>query len=71
MPLAKMELAKYPTDDPITYPSIHFEDGIAWRVAKDTFISRRRLSEGLLELVELIQLYASWRVQQEDLLDIR
>ncbi len=56
IPLAKMEPAKkYRGDDPIAWPAIHPEHGTAWRVAPDTFITRRQISDDLLELVEAIR----------------
>jgi hypothetical protein len=52
IPLAKMESArKHPTDNPIAYPAISREFGIAWQIAADVFISRRELSDKLLRLV--------------------
>ena len=51
IPLAKMELARrHPTDDPIAYPAINLELGVASQVAEDTFITRRELSDALLDL---------------------
>ena len=51
VPLAKMGAAKrHPTDNPIAYPAIDLELGIAWQVAKDTLISRHELPDALLEL---------------------
>ncbi len=56
MPLAKMETAnRYPSDDSIAWPSIHPNHGVAWRVTTGIFISRRQLSDDLLELAEAIR----------------
>jgi hypothetical protein len=51
VPLAKMEPARrYPTDERIAYPTINLERGIAWQIAEDTVVTRRELSDALLEL---------------------
>jgi hypothetical protein len=53
MPLAKMQPArKHPNDSPIAYPGIHQELGIAWHIGKNTFITRRELSNDFLDLIE-------------------
>jgi hypothetical protein len=56
IPLAKFEPAKrhVETDSHIAYPGINTKLGIAWRVANDTWITRRELSDAMLELVESI-----------------
>lgn len=54
VPLAKMEAASAhkTTDSHIAYPGINLTLGIAWKVAEDTFISRRELSDDLLSVLE-------------------
>lgn len=60
MPLAKMEPArKYPSDSPIAYPRISPTLGVAWQLASDAFISRRELSDALLQLTEDIREHVS------------
>lgn len=53
VPLAKFEAARRhtDTDSTIAYPSLNREHGIAWQVAEGVFISRRELSECLMELL--------------------
>src|SRR3954452_25483149 len=55
IPLAKMETTRrFPTDSPIAYPTIRRDFGIAWHIAQDTYITRRELSDQLLDfLVDL------------------
>jgi len=56
VPLAKMEPAKrYPGDSPIAYPGISSQFGVAWQLAANTFVSRRELSDALLQLAEDIR----------------
>ncbi|MBP2031211.1 hypothetical protein J2755_002174 [Methanohalophilus levihalophilus] len=57
IPLAKFEPARSheDTDAPIAYPYTHMDLGFAWRVSQDTFISRRELSNDLLELLVAIR----------------
>ena len=56
IPLAKMEPARrHPNDNPIAYPAISRDHGIAWQLTPDDFISRKELSEVLLLLVSDIR----------------
>lgn len=53
IPLAKFEAAsRSPDDSPIAYPAINSEDGIAWQLGRETFITRLELSNQLLDMVE-------------------
>ena len=56
IPLAKFEAAKKhsDTDSHIAYPSLNTQLGIAWQVSQDTWITRRELSDSMLELFESI-----------------
>ena len=56
IPLAKFEAAKkhFDTDSHIAYPGVNTELGIAWQVSQDTWITRRELSDSMLELFESI-----------------
>lgn len=56
IPLAKFEAAKKhsDTDSHIAYPGVNTELGIAWQVSQDTWITRRELSDSMLELFESI-----------------
>jgi hypothetical protein len=52
IPLVKMETARrFPVDDTIAYPTIIRDFGLAWHVAQDTYISRRELSDQLLDFL--------------------
>ncbi len=52
IPLAKMEtVRRFPTDSAIAYPTISRDFGLAWHVAQDTYISRRELSDQLLDFL--------------------
>src|SRR5215469_10823198 len=52
IPLAKMEAAsRFPTDSTMAYPTITRDFGVAWHVAQDTFITRRELSNQLLDFL--------------------
>ena len=52
IPLAKMETSRrFPTDSAIAYPTISRDFGLAWHVAQDTYISRRELSDQLLDFL--------------------
>ena len=52
IPLAKMETTRrFPTDNAIAYPTISRDFGLAWHVAQDTYISRRELSDQLLDFL--------------------
>jgi len=55
VPLAKMESASAHkgTDYHIAYPTLDFQKGIAWRVSHDAVITRRELSDKMLETLEL------------------
>jgi hypothetical protein len=60
IPLAKMEPAKHhPNDSTIAYPAISRENGEAWQVARDVYISHRELSNALLQLTTDIQQFVS------------
>jgi len=60
IPLAKMEPARRnPSDSPIAFPAISYQYGIAWNIAPDVLISRRELSDALLELVGEIREHVS------------
>ena len=52
IPLAKMEPARrFPSDSAIAYPALSRDLGIAWQVAQDTYITRRELSDSLLDFL--------------------
>jgi len=57
IPLAKFEPAtKFSaTDSHIAYPAIHVELGVSWQVSEDTYISRRKLSDNMLNLFEIME----------------
>lgn len=66
MPLAKMETAdRFPGDFPIVQPYIMPGHGVAWRVSDEVLFSRRQLSDGLLNLLELIHMDMKLQAQQE------
>jgi hypothetical protein len=51
IPLAKMAPAKRnPKDSSIAYPAISRDHGIAWQIAANVFISRREISDVILQL---------------------
>ena len=54
IPLAKMEAAsKYSKEDsPIAYPGIKRGAGVAWQLNPNTIVTRRELSDALLEALE-------------------
>ena len=54
LPLAKMEAARShkDTDSRIAYPALNLNEGIAWQVSEDTFITRKELSDQFLCLLE-------------------
>ncbi|WP_417526789.1 hypothetical protein [Marinomonas shanghaiensis] len=56
IPLAKFEAAKKysNTDSHIASPGVNTQLGIAWQVSQDTWITRRELSDSMLELFESI-----------------
>ena len=52
IPLAKTETARrFPIDNAMAYPIISRDFGLAWHVAQDTYISRRELSDQLLDFL--------------------
>ena len=52
VPLAKMEPSyKHPTDSHIAYPIVDVKRGIGWQLNKDVVVTRRELSDGLLEIL--------------------
>ena len=52
IPLAKMEtVRRFPTDGSMAYPTISRDFGVAWHVAQDTYITRRELSDQLLDFL--------------------
>ena len=52
IPLAKMETARrFSTDSPIAYPAITRDFGIAWHIAQDMYVTRRELSDELLDFL--------------------
>jgi hypothetical protein len=55
VPLAKMEPASQFADEdgPIAYPALKRGVGVAWQLNQNTVISRRELSDGLLEALEI------------------
>ncbi|MEB3900127.1 hypothetical protein ODI84_08040 [Pseudomonas putida] len=51
VPLAKLEAARRsPDDSPIAFPALNESLGIAWQIGPQDFITRRELSDSLLEL---------------------
>lgn len=55
IPLAKMEPASAHAaeDSHIAYPGVHQDYGVTWQLGPTTLISRRELSDSLLEALEL------------------
>lgn len=52
IPSAKTETARrFATDNAMAYPTISRDFGLAWHVAQDTYISRRELSDQLLDFL--------------------
>jgi len=52
IPFAKTEaVRRFPTDSPMAYPTITRDFGIAWHIAQDTYITRRELSDQLLDFL--------------------
>src|SRR5215467_14557703 len=52
IPLAEMETPRrFTTDNPIAYPTISRDFGVAWHIAQDMYITRRELSDQLLDLL--------------------
>ncbi|TVU88323.1 hypothetical protein [Vreelandella titanicae] len=53
VPLAKMEAAgRSPEDSHIAYPAFNMPHGAAWQLTQDEFITRKELSDSLLDFVE-------------------
>jgi hypothetical protein len=57
VPLAKFEPQNKhrATDSPVAYPGLHSELGVAWHLSPTHWITRRELSDALLEMLELIR----------------
>jgi hypothetical protein len=52
VPLVKLETARrFPTDSTLAYPTISRDFGVAWHIAQDTYITRRELSDQLLNFL--------------------
>jgi len=52
IPLLKMETPRrFPTDTTMAYPTISRGFGVAWHVAEDMYITRRELSDQLLDFL--------------------
>lgn len=65
MPLAKMATARrFKGDYPTPEPYVMSGYGVAWRVSDEALFSRRKLSDGLLELLELIAMDTKLQAQQ-------
>lgn len=64
VPLAKMEAAsKHANEDgPIAYPGMKRGAGVAWQLNPNTIVTRRELSDALLEALEHRRA-AFWRYQ--------
>jgi hypothetical protein len=55
IPLAKMRPAnKFPTDSPIAFAMLNEPQGISWRLSSDVYVTRRSLSDALLELLDRV-----------------
>lgn len=54
MPLAKFEAAlrHVDTDSSVAFPALHLTQGVAWRVADETFVSREALAQDFRSLLE-------------------
>jgi hypothetical protein len=54
IPLAKCEPSRVhrQTDSSFAWPAYHREQGVAWQVAPETFVSRAELAEALRDLAE-------------------
>jgi hypothetical protein len=54
VPLAKMEpVSKFAAEDgPIAYPGLKRDAGVAWQLNPNTIVTRRELSDALLEALE-------------------
>lgn len=56
MPLAKFQAAtKHKTDSHTAYPALNTTKGVAWQIATDCTITRRELSDDLLDMLESIK----------------
>lgn len=57
VPLAKFEASRRhsETDSSIAYPGINTEQGTAWHIAADTWVTRKELSHALLETCEWLK----------------
>jgi hypothetical protein len=57
IPLAKFEPAtKFSsTDSHVAYPTIHKEFGVSWQISENTYISRRKLSDNMLNQFEAMK----------------
>lgn len=57
IPLAKFEPSRRHkmTDSPIAFPAIRREFGASWHISIDKYISKRELSDTLLDLLEKLQ----------------
>ncbi|HIF9218059.1 TPA: hypothetical protein ACX6QF_003603 [Photobacterium damselae] len=57
IPLAKFEAARRhrDTDSHIAYPGFNYATGVSWRVAENTWVDRRVLSDEMLVLLEQIK----------------
>jgi hypothetical protein len=52
IPLVKLETARrFPTDSAFAYPTITRDFGVAWHIAQDTYVTRRELSDQLLNFL--------------------
>lgn len=52
IPFAKMETARrFPIDGTLAYPTSSRDFGVAWHIAQDTYITRRELSDQLLDFL--------------------
>ena len=52
IPLVRMEAARrFPAESPFAYPIITPDFGVAWHIAQDTYITRRELSDQLLDFL--------------------
>ena len=57
IPLAKFEPSRrhQKTDSAIAFPAIHIEFGASWHISYNKYVSRRELSDTLLDLLENMQ----------------
>jgi len=69
VPLAKMEKSRRfrDVDGAVAYPGMRRGFGVAWRLNENTWISRRELSDALLEVLEARRAaFLDWRAQHRD-----